>query len=1302
MKKSKFRGVLLGGLAALCSFGAMAQSTSVSHDFNDNQIPSAFRAGQGYFLNSDNGALKVKVGKQIWEEFSYDAALNLSSAPRVSFKIRADYYFQLNLALATPTNSNRFKEQILLDIFPSNEFMDVSFDFTGLLTTGDNQAVNAALVNSIRFIVNPACEASGNIWIDDFRVGSAAQTYPRMIHVIPQTTHVNSPQQTVLLRKLLAGSTITASSNNTGLIPNPTVGGVNSAGIAELKYTPVAGQTGTAKITVTVAQAGKSNLVFPFDITVNSNLAPTIDAVTAKTMGASQTITFPITGLTDGNTEKEQNLTITASSSDQSVVQNGKINISHSNPFTNGTVSITSEALSSGSKDLSITLTVKDNGGTSNSGVDTKSIVVPLKVYASYYKSPVISAFSNNAFAFIGQPVTVPFTVNDGNGGTNIASITATSSNTAAFDNPSVNYTPGSGSGSITYTAKNKQESIITISVTNTGAPANSNGNTTTTSTFEVKGADQALTGWVEDFGSYGVNGSNPSPQLFGADYYSSGTGGEDRVTWMKNLDAYEQKWFVEGQGAEQTLTLNSGAKTATLNVNKPNSVPRTFAGTWFSPRKLFDLRNNKYLSVTIRASQNTRVTFDIFDVNNKRYGLLPEQNVTTTDRTITFVFDKAPEDPDFDFSKVGAILFNSLVFQAFNGTFTISNLKIGDKADNAPAALPAEITMYPPANRTIYVNSNKLDVLLSDIKVMKDGIDQKKQVNLSFSSSNTSLIPNPTLVFRRDNEALIELKPFAGQTGTATITIAASSDGVASKNFTFNLDVINKNTNTSAIVTINQSVTHQVIQGIGAVPDNSYRGTIPDMGIDKQGLSMLRFDIGAEYEPGLEGDENDNSDPFVLDLSKVKYSNRYDWLKSKELGIDRVIGCVWTPPMWMKGVFAHRPQTQLGTRNSLLPEMYDEFAEYILGACLAFKNQFGYEMYSVCLQNEAEFYASSNLTATCGYTAEQAAEVVRRTYPRLKAAGLTTRIHGFDQLPAQGNVLNWFRTFNNSADVKNMFDAYSIHAYGENAIDPAQLQDAQVQAFYAECQRVDPKKELWMTETSGGPVGELGGIEEFSSIFGSFANNLSVWVPLGSGNLTTDRMRWNAMKSFSKFIRPGAVRVGTTSAGGAAGLAFKHTANNTFTVVLVNSSSNAQQVKLAGTAGLASTMHVYQTSLNVDCQYMGTTTSSDSYVVNVPARSVVTLHSKFEDVISSNEEQFTSADMSVYPNPTKGNLTVSLPSSNYNSIEVTDLSGRVVLTQTVRNNHDNVQVSLEELQKGMYIISAKGANTLRKKVVVE
>ena len=504
---------------------------------------------------------------------------------------------------------------------------------------------------------------------------------------------------------------------------------------------------------------------------------------------------------------------------------------------------------------------------------------------------------------------------------------------------------------------------------------------------------------------------------------------------------------------------------------------------------------------------------------------------------------------------------------------------------------------------------------------------------------------------------------------------------------------MVSKSSGSATTIAIDQTKTYQIISGIGTVSENM------ESAVGDLGASMLRFDMGGEYEPGLEGRENDNSDPFVLDITKYSYSTRHDFKKAYELGCKRIIGCVWTPPVWMKGVMSARPQFPVQP-NVLLPDLYDEFAEYIVGSCIAFKNTFGFEMYSVCLQNEAEFGSSSNLTATCQYSRETAAEVTRRVYPRLKAAGLSTKIHGFDQLPAQGQVLNWFSYFNNN-DTKDMFDAFSFHSYAFNAQDPGTLNNTELQSFYAECQRVNPKKELWMTETSGQPVGDAGGLEEIATQFVVYSNNLSAWVNLGVNQ--SDGMKYYAFKNFTKFIKPGALRLGTTNANGISGLTFKNDVEKTYTVVLSNLDATDQQVKLGGAAGMPSKMYAYLTSSSINCQLVDTVRSADNYMVYLPANSILTLSSKYEDVTANDESIAANLEMIVYPNPSKGELNVILPSGNYRELNVLDITGRIVLTQTIKSNGIGEEhIDLSGLQKGIYIVTAKGETTLRRKVVVE
>jgi hypothetical protein len=101
----------------------------------------------------------------------------------------------------------------------------------------------------------------------------------------PASVCESSGLQTVNLTGIGTGSmnetqtlTITATSNNTGLIPNPVVSYVSPAATGSLSYTPVAGISGTAIITVTVNDGASNNNTIVRVFTVTVDHTPTTSA----------------------------------------------------------------------------------------------------------------------------------------------------------------------------------------------------------------------------------------------------------------------------------------------------------------------------------------------------------------------------------------------------------------------------------------------------------------------------------------------------------------------------------------------------------------------------------------------------------------------------------------------------------------------------------------------------------------------------------------------------------------------------------------------------------------------------------------------------------------------------------------------------------------------------------------------------------------------------------------------------------------------------------------------------------------
>ncbi len=119
----------------------------------------------------------------------------------------------------------------------------------------------------------------------------------------PTSVCQNSSMQTVNLSGITSGSggesqtlVVTALSNNTNLIPNPTVNYTSPLTTGTLSYTPVNGAYGTAVITVTIDDGASNNNTIVRTFTITVDRTPT-----AASVGGSQLICPGLTNLT-GNT----------------------------------------------------------------------------------------------------------------------------------------------------------------------------------------------------------------------------------------------------------------------------------------------------------------------------------------------------------------------------------------------------------------------------------------------------------------------------------------------------------------------------------------------------------------------------------------------------------------------------------------------------------------------------------------------------------------------------------------------------------------------------------------------------------------------------------------------------------------------------------------------------------------------------------------------------------------------------------------------------------------------------------------
>ncbi|SNT10090.1 gliding motility-associated C-terminal domain-containing protein, partial [Ekhidna lutea] len=115
---------------------------------------------------------------------------------------------------------------------------------------------------------------------------------------------------------------VTATSSNTALIPDPTVTYTSAEATGSLAYTPVADQSGTATITVTVddGQAANNTVSKTFTVTVNAaNDAPTVDVLTLQAF-EKETTTLCITAT---DIEGDTHQFVSGTSSTGATITNG-------------------------------------------------------------------------------------------------------------------------------------------------------------------------------------------------------------------------------------------------------------------------------------------------------------------------------------------------------------------------------------------------------------------------------------------------------------------------------------------------------------------------------------------------------------------------------------------------------------------------------------------------------------------------------------------------------------------------------------------------------------------------------------------------------------------------------------------------------------------------------------------------------------------------------------------------------------------------------------------------------------------
>jgi len=243
------------------------------------------------------------------------------------------------------------------------------------------------------------------------------------------TINENASQQTVSLSGISSGATnesqtltVTASSSNTGLIPNPSVTYTSPNATGSIAFTPASMSFGTSTITVTVNDGGTSNNVVTrtFTVTVNPvNQAPTLnplaDVTVNQTAGARS---VGLAGISSGATNESQTLTVTASSSNPSLVPTPTV--TYTSPNATGSINFTPNSTGYGTANITVTV----NDGSASNNIVSRTFAVTVNAL------PTITSITNLAIAVNTNSPAIPFTIGDAESSASGLTVTADSDDT--------------------------------------------------------------------------------------------------------------------------------------------------------------------------------------------------------------------------------------------------------------------------------------------------------------------------------------------------------------------------------------------------------------------------------------------------------------------------------------------------------------------------------------------------------------------------------------------------------------------------------------------------------------------------------------------------------------------------------------------------------------------------------------------------------------------------------------------------------------------------------------------------------
>lgn len=604
----------------------------------------------------------------------------------------------------------------------------------------------------------------------------APNTAPTISSLTPRTIAANSSTGAIPVtigdaQTPAANLTLFAASSNPTLVPvsNIVLGGSDSA--RTVSVSPIAGQSGSSIITVTVSD-GLLTSSSSFTLTVSvANTAPTITAIADRWMDSNAT-SVPI-GFTvaDGQTAAAS-LTVTGSSSNASLLPVS--GLAFNGTGSNRTISLTPAQDEIGT--TTVTLTVSDGSLTSS----TSFVLTVNRANTAPTISPLL-ARSTQANTNSGA---IEFTVGDAESSANSLTVSGSSSNQTVLPFGNIVFGGTGANRTVTLTPAPNQIGVANVTITV------SDGRLSASSTFVLSVTASSTVPKISDIsnrtvvvngnvgiaftvsdaetaaGSLVVTGSSTNTALIGPGSFAFGGSGGNRTVLITPL--------ADRTGvAVVTLTVSDGKLSSSASFSLTVSPAGNTPTLSRIANRSINANSNTGLINFLVADANTPATSLTVTATSSNLTLIPASGIALggSGATRTVVVTSAANQ----FGNALVMLTVSDGTTSSSTSFQVTVLPV-----NTPPSLSAL------GDRTISANGVAEVIGLT----IDDAETASSLLTVYATSSNTGLVPTTALrVDGTGANRTLSITPTVDQTGTTVITVTVS-DGSLTTIRSFTLEV--------------------------------------------------------------------------------------------------------------------------------------------------------------------------------------------------------------------------------------------------------------------------------------------------------------------------------------------------------------------------------------------------------------------------------------------------------------------------------------------------------------------------------